>query len=72
MHSILVLNTNVATPSLGARVIAGTNGDRLLRDDSTKRNENELFCSHSLNVSSEGIVVELGRPYIINYVEVSE
>ncbi|KAI6225487.1 BTB/POZ domain-containing protein 9 [Aphelenchoides fujianensis] len=62
-----VANVNIAASSWGAWCVEGTNRERLFREDSNSHGEASTL--HSVANPGEGIVVELGRPFIINHIQ---
>ncbi|KAI6237331.1 BTB/POZ domain-containing protein 9 [Aphelenchoides besseyi] len=61
-----MLNVNIATKNWGARCIEGINRDCLLNEENQT---SDLHTSHGLINPKEGIIVELGRPFIINSIQ---
>lgn len=65
-----LINTNVCTLQLNARVIEGDHTDNLLRSDASQRMEIERCPRHDLSENErKAIIIELGMAYILNYVE---
>ncbi|CAD5232091.1 unnamed protein product [Bursaphelenchus xylophilus] len=62
-------NTNVISPSLGTKVIEGSNGDGILKHKDDQKLDIEKCTSHEVGADGEYITVELGRAYILNYIE---
>ncbi|VDP15075.1 unnamed protein product [Heligmosomoides polygyrus] len=68
MRGAVVLNENVATVARGAAVVEGENRDKLLRAAHGNRYDGNTSLTRHRIGQTEGIVVQLGRPYTINSV----
>ncbi|CAD5224308.1 unnamed protein product [Bursaphelenchus okinawaensis] len=63
------LNTNVVSTAMGAKVIEGQNGDTIMKPKDDQKIEIEKCTCHEVAIQDQCITVELGRAYIINYIE---
>ncbi|VDO93910.1 unnamed protein product [Heligmosomoides polygyrus] len=69
MRGCVVLDRNVATAELGATIVEGENRDTLLKAaQGNRENRNTSLTRHKIG-ETEGIIVQLGRPYTINCVK---
>uniref|UniRef100_A0A0N5AMB9 BTB domain-containing protein n=1 Tax=Syphacia muris TaxID=451379 RepID=A0A0N5AMB9_9BILA len=66
-RGFLLPNINVATSTYNARVINGEGGIRFLNSDTCRYDMEHSVVSHLIHENSQGIVVELDRPYNINH-----
>lgn len=66
---ILVPDVNIATPSHGAQIIEGELKQALLNGDTLNYDMERGFTRHPIEDGSEGIVVNLGSPFIINHIK---
>jgi len=74
-RGFLLPNTNVATPSLGAKVIAGQFPSALLNSSELHARDNDrtftrhTICATGSGTADTGIVVELGRLFHLNHIK---
>ncbi|KHN80456.1 BTB/POZ domain-containing protein 9 [Toxocara canis] len=67
-RGFLLPNVNVATTALNAAVLTGEGATALLNGDTSRYDMERGFTTHVISERSPGIVVEFGRPFIINHI----
>lgn len=67
-RGFLLPNVNVATAGFNASVLTGEGANHLLSGDTTRYDMERGFTTHPINERTSGIIVEFGRPFIINHI----
>lgn len=66
----LAMDENVASPRMGAKVVAGELLEALLDGDHTNYDMERGYTRHAINgLGDQGIIVKLGTPSIINHIK---
>uniref|UniRef100_F1KWU4 BTB/POZ domain-containing protein 9 n=1 Tax=Ascaris suum TaxID=6253 RepID=F1KWU4_ASCSU len=67
-RGFLLPDVNVATAAFNASVLTGEGAAALLNGDTNRYDMERGFTTHVINERTPGIVVEFGRPFIINHI----
>ncbi|MFH4977444.1 hypothetical protein AB6A40_004153 [Gnathostoma spinigerum] len=67
-RGFLLPDVNVITNKFNASVLSGEGTGTLLHGGTTRYDLEKGYASHTISEQSPGIIIELGRPFIINHI----